>query len=106
MYNGWTPSTPLKTRLENLAAQIPQKKRADALAQCVQGNPHDLERFLTAYVMAQPEDTAIHVVDATQEIERQIDAEFPYPVVISGGEILEIAPYHGPTLIEEEDMPF
>ena len=73
MYNGWTPSIPLKTRLENLAAQIPQEKRADALAQCVQGNPYDFERFLAAYVMTRPEDTDIHAVDFAQEVEREID---------------------------------
>ena len=104
--NGWTPSTPLKTRLENLAAQIPQDKRADALAQCVQSNPQDFERFLTAYVMTQPKDTDIHPVDEAQEIEREIDADLPYPVIISGGEILEVSPYRRPPLVNEEDMPF
>lgn len=72
--NGWTPSTPLKTRLENLAAQIPQENRADAFARCMQDNPHDLERFLTAYVMTGKDD-APHPVDEAQEIEKKIDAE-------------------------------
>ena len=78
--NGWTPSTPLKTRLENLAAQIPQENRADAFAQCMQDNPHDLERFLTAYVMTRKDD-APHPVDEAQEIERGIDSVLPYPVI-------------------------
>lgn len=103
--NGWTPSTPLKTRLENLAAQIPQENRADAFAQCMQDNPHDLERFLTAYVMTGRDD-APHPVDEAQEIERKIDEYLPPLVIISGGEVSEVAPYHGAILTDEEDMPF
>lgn len=47
-----------------------------------------------------------HPVDEAQRVEREIDEELPYPVIISGGEILEIAPYRGAILIDEEDMPF
>jgi len=51
--NGWTPTTPLKERLTNLIVQIPQEYRNRAVAECLteDGNPHDLERALTSYVM-------------------------------------------------------
>lgn len=103
--NGWTPSTPLKTRLKNLAAQIPQENRADAFAQCMQDNPHDFERFLTAYVMTRKDD-APHPVDEAQEIERGIDEILRPLTIVSGGEIVEVAPYRCAILIEEDALPF
>jgi hypothetical protein len=51
--NGYTSTTPLNTRLANLAKQIPQECRALALAECLtdDGNPHGFERRLTGYVL-------------------------------------------------------
>lgn len=49
--NGWTPTIPLKTRLENLMAQVPQEYRNRAAAECAQDNPYDFERYLKSYVI-------------------------------------------------------
>lgn len=49
--NGWTPATPLQTRISNLILQIPQEYRARACQECYGENDHDFERKLTAYVL-------------------------------------------------------
>lgn len=88
--NGWTPTIPLKTRLENLTAQVPQEYRNRAVAECTNDNPHDIERALTAYVMARTWET--YPVPADEAY--QIDGTYPSPI-ISGGEVLDLTPVHG-----------
>ena len=84
--NGYTPSTPLKTRLTNLLEQVPQELRNQAAADCMQDNPYDFERVLTSYVVLRNWET--NPADTAQQIEREIDASlFEYG-------LLEIAEYN------------
>ena len=69
--NGYTPSTPLKTRLTNLLEQVPQELRNQAAADCMQDNPYDFERTLTSYVVLRTWET--NPADTAQQIEREID---------------------------------
>ena len=50
--NGHFTTTPIQTKIANLAAQVPPIFLARALATCqpADGNPHDLERELTGFV--------------------------------------------------------
>lgn len=45
-----------------------------------------------------------HPVDAAQEIECEIDAELPYPTIVTGGEVVEVRPYR--QFVDLEGMPF
>jgi hypothetical protein len=100
--NGYTPSTPLKTRLTNLLEQVPQELRNQAAADCMQDNPYDFERVLTSYVVLRNWET--NPADTAQQIEREIDADLPYPVIISGGEVLEVQPYR--PAVDDDNIPF
>jgi hypothetical protein len=72
--NGYTDSTPLKTRLENLIAQIPQSCRVRAASECMRENPYDFERYLTSYVILRTWETYPHPANTAQAMEREIDA--------------------------------
>jgi hypothetical protein len=54
--NGYTVQTSVGQRLKNLVEQIPQQHRANYLAAAMpaDGNPHDLERYLTGIVLCKP----------------------------------------------------
>jgi len=71
--NGWTPTIPLKTRLENLMAQVPQEYRNRVAVECAQDNPHDFERSLTAYVMDRAWEMYPHPVDEAYQMEKGKD---------------------------------
>jgi hypothetical protein len=45
------------------------------------------------------EDT--HPADEAQAMEKRIDADLPYPVIISGGEVLDTTP-----ITNDEEIPF
>ena len=47
----------------------------------------------------------VHPVDLAQAVEKSIDADLPYPVVIRGGDVDEVRPCR-PANLTEEDMPF
>jgi glycine/D-amino acid oxidase-like deaminating enzyme len=68
--NGHTYNTPIETRLQNLAAQIPQAYRARSLAAAVDmandGNPHTLENVLTGFCL-------VRGWEAWQEADRLTD---------------------------------
>jgi len=44
-----------------------------------------------------------HPVDVAQEIEREIDAELPYPTIVTGGEVVEVRPYR--QFVDLEGVP-
>jgi hypothetical protein len=74
MYNGYTDTIPLKTRLANLIAQIPQSCRARAVSDCWHDDAYEFERYLTSYVILRKWETYSHPADEAQAMEREIDA--------------------------------
>lgn len=68
--NGWTPSTPLETRVSNLFAQIPVEYRASASLKCYGEDDHDFERKLTAYVLSRVWE---HPVEEATRLESQYE---------------------------------
>lgn len=71
--NGYTPSTPIKTRVMNLVEQIPNEYRNRAVAECVDTNPHDFERALTGYVMGRVWETYEHPVNEAADVAYEDD---------------------------------
>ena len=43
----------------------------------------------------------VHPADEAHALEREIDADLPYPVIISGGEVLDTTP-----ITNDEEIPF
>ena len=66
--NGWTPTIPLKVRIANLMAQIPQEYRIRAISECMpeEGSVHDFERYLKSYVICKIWETYPHPVDEAE----------------------------------------
>lgn len=83
MNNGWTPTVLLKTRLENLLAQIPPEHQARAAAICVCENPNDFERNLTSYVLSKKwlleSGEQPHPAEVAYELDKAMSAELPAP---------------------------
>lgn len=67
--NGWTPSIPLKTKIENLMAQVPEEYRTRAAAECVDENPYTFERKLSGYVLCRLWETYEHPVEQAYRLE-------------------------------------
>ena len=77
MTDGYTPSTPIKTRVMNLVEQIPTEYRNRAVAECVDGNPHDFERALTGYVLGRTWETYDHPVNEAEFVDGFSDPRTP-----------------------------
>lgn len=75
--NGYTPTTPVRKQIANLAEQIPQEHRAATIAMAMpdDGNEHTLCRNLAGLVIGKAWSILDeHPVDEAQRIEREIDA--------------------------------
>ncbi len=77
--NGYTPTTPLKERVNNLIVQIPQEYRNRAAAECLtsDGNPYDFERNLTSYVMRREWGFSDHPVNEAEFVDGFCDPRTP-----------------------------
>lgn len=64
--NGYTASTDLETRIDNLFAQIPQEYQFRAVTECYGEDDHDFERKLTAYVLHRAWETYDHPVNEAE----------------------------------------
>jgi hypothetical protein len=73
--NGYTSQIGLKTRLQNLADQIPQEYRARVISEATQDNPHDMERHLSALVISRRWD-AMQIEDEAARVEDWL-GEYP-----------------------------
>lgn len=71
--NGYTASTDLETRVNNLFAQIPQEYHTRAVMECYGEDDHDFERKLTAYVMHRVWETYDHPAVEAWQAERMND---------------------------------
>lgn len=69
--NGYTPTIPLKERVNNLIVQIPQEYRNRAAAECLtsDGDPYDFERNLTGYVMRREWEFYDHPVNEAEFVD-------------------------------------
>lgn len=65
----------------------------------------DTEMDEFEYYVFIAEQADLHPVDFAQAVEREIDADLPYPVVFRG-EVDEVRPYRPAKLIEEDELPF
>lgn len=78
--NGYTPTIPLKERVNNLIVQIPQEYRNRAAAECLtsDGNPHDFERNMTGYVMRREWEFYDHPVNEAEFVDGFCDERLDY----------------------------
>ena len=110
--NGYTPTTPYKTRIQNLLYNIPVTERpkaiSDAWAAAKQeienANKFDFERHLTAIVRgAQVEPSDDELANAMSAAAKD---DWGYPLTFSGGEVDEARPYKPHTSIVEDELPY
>lgn len=66
----------------------------------------DTEMDEFEYYVFIAEQADLHPVDFARAVEREIDADLPYPVVIRGGEVDEVGPYRPAILDVEDELPF
>ena len=67
--NGYTASTDLETRVNNLFEQIPQEYHLRAVTECYGEDDHDFERKLTAYVLHRVWETYDHPVNEAEFVD-------------------------------------
>ena len=75
--NGYTQSTDLETRVNNLFSQIPQEYHLRAVTECYGEDDHDFERKLTAYVLHRVWETYDHPVNEAEFVDAWSDPRTP-----------------------------
>lgn len=94
MYNGWTPTIPLKTRIENLYEQVTDAQFLAALGR-TDGNPHDFVRHLIG--------EALQPAQAAYELEKFED-DWCDERLDNG--LRDDAPYRPAKPSTDDDLPF
>ena len=93
MYNGWTPTIPLKTKIHNLRDQVTDDQFLAALGR-TDGNPYDFVRYLIG--------EALQPAQAAYELEKFED-DWCDERVDTG--LTDAAPYRPATPVTD-DMPY